>query len=170
LTDRAHKFPLPTVDPTLFRDGMSRVPGAVHLVTTDGPEGSGGFTATAVTSVADTPPTLLVCANGANRSCGRLIANGVFCVNTLSHADEALAGAFAGRTGVYGEERFKLGSWARLATGAPFLETAVVGFDCRVIEARPVATHLVIFGEVVGVRLGPPGSALVYCQRRFQGV
>ena len=170
MTDRAHKFPLPTVDPTLFRDGMSRVPGAVHLVTTDGPEGSGGFTATAVTSVADTPPTLLVCANGANRSCGRLIANGVFCVNTLSHADEALAGIFAGRTGVYGNDRFGLGSWTRIVTGAPALETAVVGFDCRVIEARPVATHLVIFGEVVGVRLGPPGSALVYCQRRFQGV
>ncbi|KAA2244282.1 flavin reductase [Salinarimonas soli] len=149
---------------------MSRVPGAVHLVSTDGPAGSGGFTATAVTSVADTPPTLLVCANGANRSCGRLIENGVFGVSTLSHADEELAAAFAGRTGIYGEDRFRLGRWTRLVTGSPVLETAIAGFDCRVIEARPLATHLVIFGEVVGVHLGPAQPALVYRGRRFHGL
>jgi flavin reductase (DIM6/NTAB) family NADH-FMN oxidoreductase RutF len=170
LTDRFPPAALETIAPALFRDGMSRVPGAVHLVATDGPAGRGGFTATAVASVADTPPTLLVCANGTNRSCERLVANGVLTVNALAHADEALALAFAGRTGLYGEDRFALGAWERLATGAPALASSLVSFDCRVIEARPVATHLVIFGEVVDIRLGAPGPALVYRARGFHGV
>jgi flavin reductase (DIM6/NTAB) family NADH-FMN oxidoreductase RutF len=162
-------FLLP-IDPARFREGMSRVAGAVHLVATDGPAGRGGFTATAVASVADTPPTLLVCANGSNRSCERLIANGVFSVSTLAGSDEALAVAFSGRTGVYGEDRFGLGTWDRLATGTPALATSLAAFDCRVIEARPMATHVVIFGEVVDLRLGPAGPALVYRERGFHSV
>ncbi|MBW6425505.1 flavin reductase [Rhizobium sp. XQZ8] len=44
-----------------FRDGMSWLAAAVHIVTTDGPGGLAGFTASAVSSVTDRPPTLLVC-------------------------------------------------------------------------------------------------------------
>ncbi|HYF56236.1 MAG TPA: flavin reductase [Salinarimonas sp.] len=157
----------PTVDPARFREGMSRVAGAVHVIATDGPAGRGGFTATAVASVADTPPTLLVCANGTNRSCASLLANGVFCVSTLSAEDEALAGAFSGRTGLYGEDRFRVGAWSRLVTGAPALVSGLAAFDCRVVEARPVATHVVILGEVVDVRVGADAQALVYRGRRF---
>ncbi|MET0746456.1 MAG: flavin reductase, partial [Microvirga sp.] len=47
----------PSPDPSRFREGMSRVAGAVHLVTTDGPAGRAGFTATAVTPVTDDPPS-----------------------------------------------------------------------------------------------------------------
>src|SRR5689334_610142 len=39
----------PGPDAVLFREGMSRVAAAVHVVTTDGPSGRAGFTATAVT-------------------------------------------------------------------------------------------------------------------------
>ena len=43
----------------LFRDGMARLAGAVNVITTDGPKGFAGITATAVCSVTDQPPTLL---------------------------------------------------------------------------------------------------------------
>ncbi len=46
-----------------FRDAMSRLGAAVNIVTTDGPAGMAGFTASAVCSVTDSPPTLLVCLN-----------------------------------------------------------------------------------------------------------
>ena len=49
-----------------YRDAMARLGAAVNVITTDGPGGRAGFTASAVTSVTDTPPTLLVCANRAN--------------------------------------------------------------------------------------------------------
>ena len=50
-------------DTAAFRDGMALLAGAVNVITTDGPHGRAGFTATAVCSVTDQPPTLLVCMN-----------------------------------------------------------------------------------------------------------
>ena len=47
------------VEQKAFRDAMSRLGAAVHVITTDGPSGKTGFTATAVCSVSDAPPTLL---------------------------------------------------------------------------------------------------------------
>lgn len=50
-------------DKASFRDAMAHVGAAVNIITTDGPAGRAGFTASAVCSVTDTPPTLLVCLN-----------------------------------------------------------------------------------------------------------
>ncbi len=47
------------VDQQTFRDAMSCMGAAVNIITTDGPAGRAGFTASAVCSVTDTPPTLL---------------------------------------------------------------------------------------------------------------
>jgi flavin reductase len=156
--------PLKSIDPAAFRDAMSRLGAAVHVVTSAGPAGTTGFTATAVSSVSDQPATLLVCLNRRSNSAPLLSANGVFCVNTLRADEEAIADLFAGRTGNRAE-RFATGEWITLATGAPVLVTAVVAFDCRVIEIKAVASHNVIFGAVEAVRLGPPGAALVYHER-----
>ena len=52
-----------TVAPAQFREAMSQLGAAVHVVTTAGPAGPAGFTATAVCSVSDQPATLLVCLN-----------------------------------------------------------------------------------------------------------
>jgi len=156
----------PGLDAVLFREGMSRVAAAVHVVTTDGPSGLAGFTATAVTPVTDDPASLLVCVNTAARSAQALLANGVFCVNTLAAADQPLADVFAGRTVLQGPDRFTRGTWDRLVTGAPALATGLVSFDCRLSDARIVATHHVIIGEIVSIRLGEARPALVY-QGRF---
>jgi flavin reductase len=155
------------LDVALFREGMCRVAGAVHVVTTDGPAGRAGFTATAVTPVTDIPASLLVCMNAAGRSARSLMANAVFCVNTLGAEDRAIADAFAGRSDLHGQDRFTIGSWGRLSTGAPLLATSLVGFDCRLIDARLVSTHHVIIGEILGIHLGPSAPALVYRQRTY---
>ena len=47
---------LPPVTPEAYRQGMSSLAAAVNVVTTNGPEGRAGFTATAVCSVSATPP------------------------------------------------------------------------------------------------------------------
>ena len=52
-----------TVEPAAFREAMCRLGAAVHVVTTAGPGGKTGATATAVCSVSDAPPTLLMCLN-----------------------------------------------------------------------------------------------------------
>lgn len=168
-------FPLPDpadpaaspVEAALFRKGMSRVAGAVHVVATDGPAGRAGFTATAVTPVTDSPASLLVCINAAGRSARSLTANRVFCVNTLSAEDVAVAEAFAGRSAPRGRDRFAVGAWGTHLTGAPLLASSLVAFECRLADARLVATHHVIIGEIVAIRLGEPRSALVYQGRAY---
>ncbi|MFC4173156.1 flavin reductase family protein [Microvirga sp. GCM10011540] len=155
------------LDSVLFREGMSHVAAAVHVVTTDGPAGRAGFTATAVTPVTDSPASLLVCVNTEGRSGQSLLANGVFCVNTLGAADREVADIFAGRADLHGQDRFSRGRWETLATGAPALGTSLVSFDCRLSEARIVATHHVIIGEIVAIRIGETQPALVYQNRLY---
>jgi len=72
------------VSKELYRDGMARLAAAVHIVTTDGPAGATGFTASACCSVTDNPPTLLVCLNRFSQLHPIFQQNGVFCVNTLA--------------------------------------------------------------------------------------
>ena len=113
-----------SVEQKIFREAMSRLGAAVHVITTDGPRGKTGFTATAVCSVSDAPPTLLVCLNRGATSMPILRGNGVFCVNTLRAGDELIADTFAGRTKVAREARFDAGQWATLVD-------RLAGFDER---------------------------------------
>ena len=162
--------PVISIEPPAFREAMTRLGAAVHVVTTAGPAGKTGFTATAVCSVSDQPATLLVCLNRRSNSAPLMAQNGVFCVNTLGAAESNLADIFAGRSGVHLEERFSVGEWTTLKTGSPVLTTAVVAFDCRTIDIEAVASHNVIFGAVQAVRLGPGGPALVYHDRAYKPV
>ena len=162
--------PVTSVEPLVFRDAMRRLGAAVHIVTTAGIAGKTGFTATAVCSVSDQPATLLVCLNRRSNSGPLLAQNGVFCVNTLGADGQALADVFAGRLGVQRHERFSVGEWITLRTGAPVLASAVVAFDCRTVEIKAVASHNVIFGVVEAVRLGPSGPAMVYHDRAYKPV
>jgi flavin reductase len=159
-----------TVDQAQFREAMSQLGAAVHVVTTAGPAGTAGVTATAVVSVSDQPATLLVCLNRRSQIAPILSQNHTLCVNTLRAGSDQIADVFAGRTKVPMAERFHTGSWSELSTGAPMLTDAVVAFDCRVIEVKAVATHNVVFAGVVAVRLGKPGPALVYHERSYKQV
>src|SRR6476620_6456531 len=123
---------IPTVEAAQFREAMSQLGAAVHVVTTAGPAGRAGFTATAVCSVSDQPATLMVCLNRRSQVTPILDTNRVLCVNTLRAGADELADVFAGRTGVTMAERFDTGSWSELSTGSPVLTDAVVTCDCRV--------------------------------------
>ena len=159
-----------TVDQAQFREAMSQLGAAVHVVTTAGAGGTGGVTATAVVSVSDNPATLLVCLNRRSQVAPIVDANRVLCVNTLRAGSDTIADVFAGRTKCSMADRFNSGTWSELATGAPLLTDAVVSFDCRVIEIKAVATHNVVFAGVVAVKLGRPGPALVYHERAYKQV
>ena len=162
--------PVRTVEAGPFREAMSRLGAAVHVITTAGPGGKTGATATAACSVTDAPPTLLMCLNRRSQTNPVVIENGVFCVNTLGAGEAEIADLFSGRTGVMGSDRFMKGEWTALTTGSPVLTNAVVAFDCRIVEVRSVASHNVFFGAVEAVRLGPNGPALVYHERAYKRV
>ncbi|MGL4728819.1 MAG: flavin reductase [Bosea sp. (in: a-proteobacteria)] len=155
------------LDAKLFRDSMAEITASVHVITTAGPMGRRGLTASAVTSLSDTPPTMLVCIHADSQTLGAIEANGSFCINALSGTDEEVAQVFAGRRGLSGEERFSTGQWGTLTTGAPRLMSALVTFDCKLIEARHVATHKIVLGEVVAIAGPAHVEGLIYRNRRF---
>lgn len=86
-----------TPDQQTFRDAMACVGAAVNIITTDGPAGMAGFTASAVCSVTDTPPTLLVCLNRGASVWPIFSENRTLCVNTLSAGQEPLSNLFGGK-------------------------------------------------------------------------
>jgi 4-hydroxyphenylacetate 3-monooxygenase reductase component len=154
----------------LYRDGMARFAAAVHIVTTGGPAGRFGFTASAVCSVTDNPPTLLVCLNRASQMHLAFQRNGVFCVNTLAADQQGLAAMFAKRTGTRMKARFALPIWEKLKTGAPALRQALTCFDCRISDVKEVGTHWVFFGEVMEIHLQRRNSALLYLHRNYRAL
>ncbi len=151
-----------------FRDGMAKLCAAVNVVTTNGPGGRAGFTATAVTSVTDEPPTLLVCINRMASVHQALMANGVLAVNTLATHHVRLSNLFGGKTPV--AERFAAATWLAGETGAPLLEDALVSFDCRINATHDVGTHTILICEVVAIagEYGPAG--LTYFDRAYHSV
>jgi flavin reductase (DIM6/NTAB) family NADH-FMN oxidoreductase RutF len=150
-----------------YRDGMSRVATAVHLIATGGPSGLSGCTASAVISVTDNPPTLAVCLNTKSKAAQIIRENGCFSVNTLSAGDAYLSDVFAGRGGISGEDRFAHGEWD-MHQPCPRLISSLVSFACRVQDVRTVETHFVIMGVVETVHIGEDRSALVYQNRAYR--
>jgi flavin reductase len=151
-----------------FREGMARLGAAVNVVTTNGPAGRAGFTASAVCSVTDAPPTLLVCLNRSASVYETVRRNGVLCVNTLAHGHEELSRLFGGKTPM--DERFAAGDWRTLETGAPVLRGALVAFDCRVSTIVQSGTHDVMFCSVAAIEIESERDGLVYFARRYHGL
>jgi flavin reductase len=148
-----------------YRDAMARLGAAVSIVTTDGPGGRAGFTASAVCSVTDDPPTLLVCLNRAASAYPAVQANGVLCVNALGAGRQALSNLFGGKTPM--DDRFAAADWTVAASGAPVLDGAAASFDCRIVGRQAVGTHDVLFCEVLAVARHAEAHALVYFGRGY---
>ncbi|WP_201592271.1 flavin reductase [Psychrobacter fozii] len=160
------------IEATDFRDAMSLLTTAVNVVTTEGVSGIHGFTASAVCSVTDTPPTLLVCMNQTSRSHGYFIENKTLSVNVLGAQHEPISNAFASK--LHSAERFEYGAWTQLVTGAPVLEDALVSFDCEIEHIQEVGTHSVFMCRVVAIKQteqqGGTEESLVYFNRAYSRV
>jgi flavin reductase (DIM6/NTAB) family NADH-FMN oxidoreductase RutF len=156
-----------SVTPEAFIQGMRQLAAGVTVVTTAGPDGRAGLTATSVCSVSAEPPQLLVCINRRADAHDVLCGSGAFVINLLSSAQQDVAEAFSGTGGLSGEARFKRGRWTRLVTGAPVLEPCLAAFDCRVVQMIPAATHTIFVGQVEAVRAQPELAPLVYVEGDF---
>ncbi len=152
----------------LYREAMSRLGAAVNVITTGSTRSRHGFTASAVCSVTDDPPTVLVCMNRNSTSRQEFVVGGPMCVNTLAGHQQEISAAFA--SGNVMEERFTGGSWTTLVTGAPVLEQATASFDGLITNIVEVGTHSVIFCQIEAVRLGDTEHGLVYFGRGYHSL
>ncbi len=149
-----------------FRAALSLLSAAITLITTDGEGGRAGFTATAVCSVTDDPPTVLVCMRTAAPSNTVFRKNSVLCVNVLTPQQQALSGVFANPR-LSQDERFAHAQWDKLATGAPVLEDAHINLDCKVVDIHVTGTHDVCVCRVQGLRIRPEAEGMAYFNRAY---
>lgn len=151
-----------------FRNAMSLLTSAVSVVTTAGTCGRYGFTASAVCSVTDAPPTLLVCMNKSSYLHAKFVENKMLAVNVLAAQHQAISNVFA--SGLDAVERFKHGRWAELTTGAPVLEDSLVSFDCELEQAQTVGTHDIFICRVVAIKQSQQEQGLAYFNRAYHQV
>jgi len=156
------------VEATDFRNAMSLLTGAVNVVTTIGASGRYGFTASAVCSVTDTPPTLLVCMNKASNSHAHFIENKILSVNVLGAHHQPISNVFSSKMNA--EERFTHGVWTTLKTGAPVLEDSLVSFDCQIEHIQAVGTHDIFICRIVAIQQNQQAQGLVYFNRTYHPV
>ncbi|MCW6030625.1 MULTISPECIES: NADH-dependent FMN reductase RutF [unclassified Pantoea] len=161
-----HELPvLPAVERDAFRNAMACLGAAVNIITTDGPAGRAGFTASAVCSVTDSPPTLLVCLNRSASVWPIFRDNGYLCVNTLAAGHEELSTLFGGKTPM--ADRFAAADWHTLASGSPLLDGALVSFDCKVAQVVSVGTHDILFCEVQALVRNDETHGLAWFDRGY---
>lgn len=167
LTLQAESQPIQTssVEPHAFRQGMANLGAAVNVITTNGEAGKAGFTASAVCSVSDSPPTLLVCLNRSASVFETFKRNKTLCVNTLANHQQHLSNLFGGKTPM--PERFSQGEWGILDTLAPVLQDALVSFDCEIVQSMSVGSHDVLICEVKAIQQQQGKNALMYFNRSY---
>jgi flavin reductase len=162
------------IDRNTYRDAMARLAAAVTVVTSDGPGGLCGCTVSAVCSVSDVPPVVLVCINRSSRNNAVLKTNQRLCINILRADQQDLALQFS-RAGTDAEARFDGAGWSPTpvsATGtpAPMLDGALAALDCHISDSAEVGSHTVFYCAVDGIVFGHAGAALTYFARDFHSV
>jgi cob(II)yrinic acid a,c-diamide reductase len=157
------------IEPGSFRAAMRHFPAAVHVAATDGPAGRRGITVSAACSVSDRPATVLICVNREHEANRLFRDNGCFSLNTLAVGHVDVSRAFANGA-LSQEERFQHGLWAPILTGAPTLDGAAAVFDCELVEATDVATHMVLFGRVRAIHVNAEAAPLLYLNRQYHAL
>ena len=158
------------VDRIAFREAMAHLGAAVNIITTDGPGGRCGFTASAVCSLSDDPATVIVCMNRSSTQNTAFKQNGVACINTLTARQRDLSDVFAGRGNLSMPERFASAQWSALNTGAPVLEESLLSLDCRIAQSDDFGTHSLFICRVVALTPARDDPALIYFGRAFHAL
>ena len=152
--------------PDAFRAAM-RTPASSVVIVATGAEGTrAGCTVTAICSLSDSPPSLLVCLNRRTSALAEILANGRFSANYLGDTQSALADVFAGRTGRRGEARFGP-EWVQAETGVPVLKNAAASFECALVQTQRFGSHDILIGRVDACRSLTEHQPLIYAQGSY---
>ncbi|MFN3944185.1 MAG: flavin reductase family protein [Allosphingosinicella sp.] len=149
-------------DPVLhesFRQAMRRVASTVNVISICVDGQPMGITATAMSSIAMDPPSLLVCINRAASVHASMGDVSHFGVNVLHREQEHIARMFADRN--QAALRFA-GGWHVDCARPPRLADAQASLLCRRIDHHQFGTHSIFIGVVEEVVVRDDVDPLVY--------
>ena len=119
------------------------------IVTAEASDGPRGFLALSATHLCADPPMLMVSVDKKTSAFETMVQGGHFAINYLSSDQADFAGPFGGKGDLKGADRFQLGSWTKLATGAPILKGAVGAIDCKIEEIIERFGTAIVIGRVM---------------------
>jgi flavin reductase (DIM6/NTAB) family NADH-FMN oxidoreductase RutF len=147
-----------------FKQAMRRVASTVNVITICVEGRPMGITATAMSSLALDPPSLLVCINRAAAMHGSFKDVTHFGVNVLHRDQEHLAQMFADRRKA--EVRFSDG-WDLDCARPPRLLDAQASILCRRTDHHQFGTHSIFIGVVEEVTVRGSVDPLVYLDGKY---
>lgn len=157
---------LEAVSRELFIKGMRQVASSVAVVTTNGDAGRHGATVSAFSSVSADPPQLLVCLRSASRIASAVSANGIFCLNILSHRHPHVAERFSGNHDTQVSDRFEGIDFRHEGREWVVLKDANA-FGCSVADRLVSGTHTIFIGHVQKIQTSTH-EPLTYLQGRYR--
>jgi flavin reductase (DIM6/NTAB) family NADH-FMN oxidoreductase RutF len=157
-------------DDTTYKTAMRLLAGGVTIVGTRHDGQVSGLTATAVCSLALSPPRVLACVNHAGVTYELIAKSRIMSVNLLAVGQEELAQRFAAKRATQTEDRFADSRWLTSVTGAPLLAEALAALGCRVTDIMPLDTHAIVIGLVEDVHFGPRRPPLVHFDGGYTSV
>lgn len=148
-----------------FRAAMRRVAATVHVVTIHVGGTPMGLTATAVSSLALEPPSLLVCINRRSTMHSEMEGVSRFCINVLHRDQQDVARAFSDRG--LRDVRFQTGTWVLDGDAPPRLADAQAAIFCRTVDRHEFGTHSIFIGCVEHTVVREAVDPLVYLDGRY---
>ncbi len=142
-----------------FRNAMRRFANTVSIVSVQSGAERHGSTATSVTSVSMTLPSLLICFNQESRLHAFLKKEDRFCVNLLHIANCDVSEVFS--SAVPAAERFASGRW-RYDCGIPYLADAQANLFCSKDQEIIYGSHTIFIGRVTAVHCRDDIAPLIY--------
>lgn len=145
-----------------YREVIGHFTSGVTVITTEADGVPFATTASAVSSVSDRPPTVLVCMNRDSETGNAISRSGRFAINILGVEQHELALLLARK----GAAKLQ---GVRLTTGTsaiPILQDALAVLECTATERAIAATHIVHFATV-DATLNREGTPLIYFRGGF---
>jgi len=153
-------------DPAQYRDAMGRFVTGVAIVTCPG-DGKGpvGVTVNSFTSLSVEPPLLLWCLDNRSYRGEAFGTSGVFAVNVLARAQQALSVRFSES----GQHDFSGVRYETGENGAPVLPGALAVFECALDARYDGGDHTIMVGRVTHL-ISRDGEPLLYYRGRYRGI
>ncbi|PJG86416.1 4-hydroxyphenylacetate 3-monooxygenase, reductase component [Conservatibacter flavescens] len=149
-----------------FRNAMAHLTAPVNIITTTGQFGTVGLTVSAVCSVTDSPPTVLMCINQSSELHDIIANNGLVCINILNSEQQELALHFANMKDSTMAERLAWDIWSINEKGLPILTEAVANLEGRIVNQHQMGSHSVFMVEIDDIQINSQ-AALGYFNRQF---
>ena len=148
--------------------GMRRLASGVCILSARTENGElFAMTVSSVTSVSDSPASLLVCINKTVSQHDYLSTPGThFAINALNSGQQDLSNLCAGRE--QGRDRFSIGAWQQDENGVPYLTDAQAAFFCQADKVMEYGTHHIVVGKIHQVLVGEDDvNPLLYVDGRY---